>query len=90
MFAHLLVSYWSLGFIGSAYGTYSLALPVVFIIVLGHYSLIEVLAREREDGRREPRHRADGRAQEILLEELHVEISKHIVMSLRVRECGCL
>ena len=44
--------------------TYSLALPVVFIIVLGHYSLIEVLARERKDRRREPRHRTDGRAPE--------------------------
>ena len=41
---------------------HSLALPVVLVIVFGHNGLIEVLAREREDGRREPRHRAHGRA----------------------------
>ena len=35
----------------------------VFIVIFGHYSLV-VLAREREDGRRESRHRTDGRAPE--------------------------
>ena len=42
----------------------SLALAVVFIIILGHYSFIEVLARERKDRRRAPSHTRPRAARE--------------------------
>ena len=55
-----------------------LLLVLGVVINFGMDSHAQAIARGQIDPQGEPRHRPHGRAQEILLEELHVEISNHM------------